>query len=132
MQKNSRFRFIIAQSLVLLARFSVTWVPDPTLHEKAQYAMLVAVALNTVCEYYQISDLYDYGSAVGKVYKILQEPKYRERAVELSYQVLAAFPKGDLMVEPDVDALLRGWYIGRKHLDSNRSTKHYTCVVLLR
>ncbi len=109
-QQNPVFRFVIVQSLVLLARFSAMWTPDPELDQKAQYAALVGAGLNTICNYYQIDDLYTYGRVVGGSYKLLEEPPYREYAVKLSYQLLAAFPKGDLVAGLDVDALLQGWH----------------------
>ncbi len=99
-------QFLYAQTLAVLDRFLPYYELQPELHRGAQLNVLYGVILNTISEYYQINAGYNYSQQVLPASKFFSKPAYVELAVDLSYQLLAAFPKGDLMPAVEIAALL--------------------------
>lgn len=99
-------RWVIAQALSLIDRFLPQYEPQPKLKRKAQLNILYGVALNTVCTYYQALPHLTYSQIIVPAGPIFSEADYQQHAVDLSYRLVAAFSKGDLMVELEVEALL--------------------------
>lgn len=101
--RDQQTQHLFIQTLVLLDRFLPQLKLEPQLNPVGQTTVTLAVALSTVSAYYQDPTFY-YDYLVE--HSVLQESKYQDYAVDLSYQLLAAFSQGDLVVDVNHAALL--------------------------